>query len=850
MSGLEMRAHDPSSKQRRLRLYFVAALLPIIAAYGLYAANLIYWRNSPDFGWRTLYDSGPNVVAQVFEIGKAAGLRVGDRIRAINGKEYRTFDELFFKVRDNRPDSVNAYTLLRDGRTLDISVTTGRIGLSAVLGHSGPFFLVGLIYVILGSLILLMKPQAAESWIFLGMNALLGVTLSYFLPSYLMTPGWMYDIRLVSEVFLTAPIIHLALIFPRKRSFLLHRPWLWILPYLVSLTIVLLSKMTSTAYWNIPAYLLRLNPVYILTGVLIFLVSMAWNALRDTSIAVRLQSKAIFVGMMLALFFPVAELILRAVWPTYHLPVPAVSFALLLIFFPLSIGYTIVKHDLFAIDAIIKRTYGYVLTTGAIAGVYGLFVFVTNLAFGGSEIAKSPVFPLVFVLAVVFFFNPIRNRLQKLIDRVFYRLEYDYQETVQRISETMRSLLKLDQIGRTITEMAVGTLFLDSGRLLVLNRGTLAYEYLAAEPERAGPVSGGPVADPTPPLQLPAEHPLVEKLLDRKREVTIYDVQADPLFEGQRAECEEAFQRLDAALVVPLIYEDKLTGLISLGKKKSGKFYRREDINLLKTLANQGAVAIENARLVEEVVEKERMEEELAIARDLQMSMLPAACPEIQGMELAAISIPAREVGGDFYDFMDMGEGRVGVIVGDVTGKSVSGALVTAASRGIFRMLSEQDLSVSEIMIRANRRTKKDIKSGMFVALLFAMIDANDRKLTLCSAGQTQPVHLRAEKGESALVETKGDTFPLGILEEVDYQETHLALAPGDRVVFYTDGIVEAMSPQGEMFGFDRLLDVVRGAGAMTAETLKQEIIDRVNVFAAGAPQHDDLTVIVLSSER
>jgi sigma-B regulation protein RsbU (phosphoserine phosphatase) len=287
--------------------------------------------------------------------------------------------------------------------------------------------------------------------------------------------------------------------------------------------------------------------------------------------------------------------------------------------------------------------------------------------------------------------------------------------------------------------------------------------------------------------------------------------------------------------------------LISLGQKKSGKFYRREDVNLLNTLANQGAVAIENAMLLEEVIEKERMQEELAIARDLQTSMLPAGCPEMEGFELAALSIPAREVGGDFFDFIDIGKDKLGLVIGDVTGKSVSGALVMAASRSVFRMLSEGELTVSEIMIRANRRTKKDIKTGMFVALLYAVLNGRDTTLSLCTAGQTQPIHLCAQTGEANFVQTKGDTFPLGILDDVEYQETRIQLAIGDRVVFYTDGIVEAMNEQQEIFGFNRLLEIVRGAKSMTADSLLKEIIDSVNAFASGAAQHDDITLIVVS---
>jgi len=232
------------------------------------------------------------------------------------------------------------------------------------------------------------------------------------------------------------------------------------------------------------------------------------------------------------------------------------------------------------------------------------------------------------------------------------------------------------------------------------------------------------------------------------------------------------------------------------------------------------------------------------------MSMLPASCPEIEGYQIAASSTPAREVGGDFFDFFKIGERKVGLIIGDVTGKSVSGALIMSASRSVFRMLSEEELGVGETMMRANRRIKKDIKSGMFVALLYAVLDAEKNTVGMCSAGQTQPLLMSAKTAEPTLVETVGDTFPLGILDEANYEETQFQMAPGDKVVFYTDGIVEAMNKQQEIYGFERLEAVIKSSPAETAEALMNDIIRNVSDFTGAAPQHDDLTIIVVSADR
>jgi serine phosphatase RsbU (regulator of sigma subunit)/CHASE2 domain-containing sensor protein len=266
-------------------------------------------------------------------------------------------------------------------------------------------------------------------------------------------------------------------------------------------------------------------------------------------------------------------------------------------------------------------------------------------------------------------------------------------------------------------------------------------------------------------------------------------------------------------------------------------------------LAFAGAVAIEHSRLFKEVLIKLRMEEDLSSARELQMKMLPADCPEVEGYQISARSTPAREVGGDFFDFIQAKDGKIGFIIGDVTGKSVPGALIMSASRSVFRMLSEEDLPLGEIMVRANRRIKQDARSGMFVALLYAILDPKERALILCNAGQTQPIYLSRKTGEAILVETQGDTFPLGILDGADYQETALQLEPGDKVVFYTDGIVEAMNKKDEIFGFERLQDVVTRSGRGTADELLEGIMNQLDKFVGVAPQHDDLTLIVVSVE-
>jgi len=265
-------------------------------------------------------------------------------------------------------------------------------------------------------------------------------------------------------------------------------------------------------------------------------------------------------------------------------------------------------------------------------------------------------------------------------------------------------------------------------------------------------------------------------------------------------------------------------------------------------LAFASAAGIEHSGLLNEMIGKLRMEKDLHHARDIQVSMLPEACPVIVGFQIAACSTPAREVSGDFFDFIEIDEQRLGFVIADVTGKSVSGALIMTAAKSVFRLLSEEKMAVSEIMNRANLQIKKDITRapGMFVALLYAELKIEEKMIGLCSAGQTQPVHVSSKTGEAVLIETEGDAFPLGIVDFAQYEETEVSMESGDLIIFYTDGVVEAMNKAEEMYGFDRFLAVIKANRKMEAESFLKSLVDDVNRFVGKAEQHDDLTIVVI----
>jgi len=827
----------------RARLHwtgYASFLLVIVALWALYAINLARWPNSPDFGWRTMYTSGPNVVAQVFGQGETAGLRSGDRIIAVNGRPYGTFDELFFgNLRHEEPGSKNRYTVVREGRTLEIEVPTGRVGLAAVLKRSGPLFLVGVIYILIGALVFLMKPRAEESWLFFCMTAFFGLGVGLSSPADLMSPSWLYDLRFLANILIPASILHLALKFPKRRAVVERRPWLIAIPYVASLAVFALRQAIATEHWNVPRVVFLLWTGYLLIAILFFLVSVAWNAMRDPSIVTRLQSRVIFVGTMLGFFIPALDLLAGTLWRSAIFADPIVGFGVFMSLFPLSIGYTIVKHDLFAIDVIVRRTYGYLLSTAAIVATYAGMVSIANVAFGAADAARSPVFAIVFALVVVFLFEPLHRRVQAFVDRTFYRQQYDYRTAIKSLSEAMTSILDPDLILRTLAGAVVREMVLENGVLLLPAPGGQGDQVAVVEgvDERAVATRSFPPSDP-----------LLRLVREKKGQVLRHDVVLNPAYEEQRAPLQRSLDALGADLLLPMLYKDEVRGILSLGRKKSGKLFTPEDLDLLKTMLSQSAIALENARLFRENLQKGRMEEELKIAQSIQMGMLPERAPRIEGLDIAARMVSAREVGGDFYDFIEYGadaaNGRLGIIVADVSGKGVSAGLLMAGARSTYRVLLDASPSVDEVMNTANQRLHRDIRKGMFIALLYAVLDPAARRLVISNAGQTQPV-LCAPGEAPRHLDTSGDSFPLGIVPDCAYEATSVELRPGSAVVFYTDGAVEAMNARQEMYGFERFLESVDRHRNEGAAQLLESLFGDIQSFVGATEQHDDITIIV-----
>lgn len=235
---------------------------------------------------------------------------------------------------------------------------------------------------------------------------------------------------------------------------------------------------------------------------------------------------------------------------------------------------------------------------------------------------------------------------------------------------------------------------------------------------------------------------------------------------------------------------------------------------------------------------------ELEIAKGIQQSFLPEREPEIAGVDIAASNMPAREVGGDFYDFIPVAANKWGLTIADVSGKGVPAALFMALSRTLVRASTSGNPKVSEGIERANSLICADSKSGMFVTLFYAILDVKERTLRYVNAGHNPPLLLKAPSGDILLLKAKG--VALGVVEGIKLEEAEIQLEKDDIITLYTDGIIEAINEREEQFGQQRLLRIIEENRALSARDIVRKVQEEVTAFSGGGPQFDDITLMII----
>jgi serine phosphatase RsbU (regulator of sigma subunit)/anti-sigma regulatory factor (Ser/Thr protein kinase) len=792
-----------------LGIYLVALAVYLIAPY-----LAITWREKPFLGF---------VIEQTMVVsdyngenwsGRLAGIEYPEKITHINGILVENQLEFQNTLEEMLPgQEVRIQTLLPDGFTKTYS------DIRAMFFPRNDFlrlfwmpYLVGAVYLAIAGWVYRARGNTppGRSFVLFCISSALAIGLLFdLITTHFLSALWLFAISSLGGA-----LVSLSMQFPEESKRIHSRVYLRYMPYLISLGLLIWGAIylysTSTPWQYIQTW--RISYAYSALGILIFIGMMIYRLVVSKSPLVQQQVRTILVGSIVS-FIPVT------VWmasPVFGKPIPwnPLVFLPILLLFPLTIAIAIVRYRLWDIEVIINRTLVYTTLTIILGSFYFLSVVSLQIVVSGMIGDSSPIAITASTLGVALLFNPVRRRVQDFIDRRFFRRRYDITKTMAEFIGTLRDEVNLDNLTNALISVVDETMKPRTISFCDCLEGNNKFANL-------------PLDDPFRTYMLNVDDVIdVDKLMINSPAV-------------------EELNKRSASLAIPLISQGEPVGVLMIGARKSGQPYSNEDRRLLNMLASQVAPALRVAQLVrqqkEEALKRQRVEQELNIARMIQQALIPKKFPDLEGWEFAGFYEPARAVGGDFYDFINFPDGRIGIFIGDVADKGIPAALVMANTRSLLRSTAYHLISPSAVLQKVNDLLTPEVPEAMFVTCFYAVIEPNDGKITFANAGHNLPL-MTVNGGVEELYATG---MPLGWMTGKTYDEKEIYLAQGESIVLYSDGLVEAHDENLEMFGNPRVESLL----THLPDKLKlvDLLIDELKKFTQfSGEQEDDVTLVTI----
>ncbi len=422
-------------------------------------------------------------------------------------------------------------------------------------------------------------------------------------------------------------------------------------------------------------------------------------------------------------------------------------------------------------------------------------------------------------------------------------------ELMREISDTLTEALDMDLVLERIVKAAVRGTNARAGAILLKDKfsDTLSVKFVEGlfPPLRPIKVVGSAVKEKTLVDLFKAEKIKIGEGLFGQVAAT-----GEPLFIRNALEDERVIQpardiiEIKSLIVVPLKTGSDIFGVMAVINRQDRDSFYDTDLGVLSTMGDQAAITIRQFQMYQEILEKKQAEKELSVASEIQMSLLPRKFPQTDKFDMYAFSIPAKGVGGDYYDYIEFSENKLAITMADVSGKGVPAALIMVMIRSILRTVASLDREARDVMTMVNNSLSGDIVEDRYATMYYFVFDADKGIVNYSNAGHGPLLIYRASKDVFEEMDVGG--IPVGIMPGVEYEQGYTSLESGDIAVLYTDGITEAMNHAHELFGLERLKEVLRQNKELSAKELADKVLEEVNKFVAGAPQHDDETLLVV----
>lgn len=871
-------------KARAVGPALFALAVAFAAATILYTVLWIFsnrWLSNVDLGFR----SSPALVVTTVEPNspaEQAGLRPGDRILALDAVRLQGAKSLYGLFRAHKPGDRIQLTIARPGQASPVILTaefrvrpspsgaagwTG--GIADLLRNSYP-----VPFAILSVVVLFLRLEDRRVWH-------LALLFASFIPGpggveFGAVPAALCPFAVAYQVVFQgalAPLFYwFFALFPVRSPMDRRFPWLkW--ASLISLPIGLLSlgappglrlpgmRLPSLALFGASSQMQAVFAASILSFVALGLVSLGSNFFGTTDPEARRKIRVIFWGTTIA-FTPILTVAASHFFVEYQDP-DWLDIAVVLIssLFPLSFVYAVLKHRVLEIPVLLQRSarylfvkQGFVVITALLTNVVFLlfltvFTWFYRVPFDSAltyGVIAGVILGAVATRANLY----IVRRVTQKIDRAFFRSSYNAGVILQDLAEKTRTVSGREDLAMLLETRIREALhpkslacYLDQGDgNLIVQRRRLTEEsgnISAVLPRPNFPSRFGENFFPRELDSVPATLPMLADLAQRGKTWEVQE-SSESAAEGPLA--------LDC--LVPILGRDsRLVGLLMLGQRLSEEPYSSEDKHLLESVASQAGIALETIQLAEKMAERieaeRRTAREMEIARDVQSRLLLQEVPHLKTLECAALCIEARAVGGDYYDFLDLGSDRVGFVLADVSGKGVHAALLMANLQAYLRSQSSiAPLDPTRLMKQANRMLLKVTGAEHFATLFFAVYDDTSREMVYVNCGHNAPLWLRSSGNVQRLPAT---ATVLGIFENWECQEERIRPEQGDLLVLFSDGVTEAMCHEEE-YGEARLIYELQSCRNFRAAEIVKCISESVQQFSAGA-QSDDLTLVIVKAQ-
>lgn len=519
-------------------------------------------------------------------------------------------------------------------------------------------------------------------------------------------------------------------------------------------------------------------------------------------------------------------------------------------------GYAIIKYKALEIDTVIHRT---ILWIGSSILLASPGYFLIKLLLPWLKTLNAlwvTIFSMVLFHVYLVFFR----HFQPKVDHLFRRRKYDYQTLLGKIAEKISTTISIEDLTKQLLNEICEAMYLRNAVFYVLDDDGSRYHLLG---RRGNDQVDGAIQINTLEIFTAQERealPLAQReiscqnnslcswIAEHRDVIEREQVEADPQYESIKQQVLTCFNDHNIELIVPVVVNDQVNAILGLGKKENLQSYTVKDLELLKKLGQEAGVTVFNALHYKDLAEKERLDEEMKMGRQIQVNLLPAEIPLTEGIKLRGMMFPAKEIGGDYYDFVDLPSDNVGIVIGDVSGKGVAAGLLMAMAKTAIHSFSGSSLSPKEVLLRTNAILQKSTKGQKFMTMLYLQWNAPERKLTYSSAGHEHILVFHADSGKVEAIMSGG--FMLGMIPDIAgfLEDRQISLKSKDKVVLYTDGVTEARDPQENLYGLEKLIQAVEKHGLKPADELIAAIKDEVYAFIGTREQYDDITLVVMEA--